>query len=42
MSWRHEEMALIVCLFIFLKNGTILNLRQQRNVAVVDGLVVKQ
>ena len=36
-------MTLIVCLFIlFLNTGTVLNLLQQRNVAVVDGLVVCQ
>ena len=41
LSWRREEMTLIVCLFIiFLSNRTFLNLLQQRNVAVVDGLVV--
>ena len=35
LSRRREEMTLIVCLFIiFLNNGTILNLHQQRNVAV--------
>ena len=34
-------MTLIICLFIlFLNNGTFLNLLQQQNIAVVDGLVV--
>ena len=34
-------MTLIVCLFIiFLNNGTFLNLPQQCNVAVVDGLEI--
>ena len=37
---RREEMTLIVCLLtLFLNKETFLNL-QQRNVAVVDGLVV--
>ena len=36
-----EEITLNVCLFIsFLNNVMFLNLLQQRNVAVVDGLVV--
>ena len=34
-------MTLIVCLFlIFLNNGTLLNMHQQRNVAVVNVLIV--
>ena len=42
LGWRLEEMTLIVCLFVlFLNNGTSLNLLQQRNIAVVDGLVVE-
>ena len=35
-----KEMTLIVCLFIlFLNNRAFLNLLQQQNVAIVDGLV---
>ena len=35
-------MTLIVCLLmIFLNNGTFLNLLKQRNVAVVDGLLLE-
>ena len=34
-------MTLILCIFILIvNNGTFLNLVQQQNVAVVDGLVV--
>ena len=42
LSRRHDEMTLIVCLFVlFLNNGTSLNLLQQGTIAVVDGLVVE-
>ena len=41
LNRRLKEMTLIVCLFILLlNNGTFLNLLQQRNFAVVDGLIV--
>ena len=38
-----EEMTLILCLFILFQNNRMfLNLLQQQNVAVVDGLVVSK